>query len=293
LKQIAETQSRSTSTGKCYEGARFVLLTQHGKERVLRPALASAFRASVEVVEDFDTDTLGSFTREIPRFGTQLEAAREKARIGAKLSGSSLSLASEGSFTPGPLGLGSWDLELVLLADLDREIEILGSACRPARHAHAVVESHAALVEFAQQAGFPEYGLTLRPGDENDPRVQKEIHSWSDLDRIHSEVRSLSSGGTVFVEHDLRAHRNPTRMKTIEAATQDLVQRMATACPGCASPGFGLLSREPGRPCAQCGLPTDQPRAEIFGCVVCESREVRDLPLPRFADPGQCPQCNP
>jgi len=52
------------------------------KERVIAPVLEPALGCQIELVDGFDTDQLGTFTRDIPRDGTQLEAARKKARIG-------------------------------------------------------------------------------------------------------------------------------------------------------------------------------------------------------------------
>ena len=65
-----------------YAGQRIALLTQHGKEQVITPVLDPALACRIERVEGFDTDQLGTFTRDMPRFGTQLDAARRKARIG-------------------------------------------------------------------------------------------------------------------------------------------------------------------------------------------------------------------
>ena len=79
-----------------YRGRRVALLTRHGKERALAPVLEPALGCRVERVGGYDTDQLGTFTREIPRAGTQLEAARRKARIGMELAGLPLGLASEG-----------------------------------------------------------------------------------------------------------------------------------------------------------------------------------------------------
>jgi hypothetical protein len=70
-----------------YSGRRVALLTQHGKERVIAPVLDAALGCRVERVNGFDTDLIGTFTRDIPRTGTQVEAARRKARIGMELSG--------------------------------------------------------------------------------------------------------------------------------------------------------------------------------------------------------------
>ena len=60
---------------------RIGFLTQHGKEDLLRPILADGLDAEVFRVEGFDTDTLGTFTREITRQGTQVEAATRKAEL--------------------------------------------------------------------------------------------------------------------------------------------------------------------------------------------------------------------
>ena len=38
-------------------------LTQHGKERVVEPVLASRVGCQIELVRGFDTDQLGTFTR--------------------------------------------------------------------------------------------------------------------------------------------------------------------------------------------------------------------------------------
>ena len=109
-----------------YARATFCLLSRHGKEQVIAPALAQAFAAAVEVVGDIDTDALGTFTREVPRPGTQLETARRKARLGMERSGRALGLSSEGAFHAGPVG--SWNTELVLLLDDERGIEVVGRA---------------------------------------------------------------------------------------------------------------------------------------------------------------------
>lgn len=74
------------------------------KEGVIASVLDTALGCRVERVTGDDTDLLGTFTREIPRAGMQLEAARKKARIGMELSGLSTGLASEGSFGPDPMG---------------------------------------------------------------------------------------------------------------------------------------------------------------------------------------------
>lgn len=49
-----------------YAGQRIALLTQHGKERTITPVLERAPGCRVERVAGYDTDLLGTFTRDIP-----------------------------------------------------------------------------------------------------------------------------------------------------------------------------------------------------------------------------------
>ncbi|MEK0417293.1 MAG: hypothetical protein RI949_1299, partial [Pseudomonadota bacterium] len=65
---------------------RIGFLTQHGKEALVAPILAEGLNAEVMRVEGFDTDQLGTFTRERPRAGTQVEAAARKAELALELS---------------------------------------------------------------------------------------------------------------------------------------------------------------------------------------------------------------
>lgn len=92
-----------------HTGQRVALLTRHGKEQVSAPVLDLALGCRVERVDGYDTDLLGTFTRDIARAGTQLEAACKKARIGMELSYFPLGLASEGSFGPDPFTGRSWE----------------------------------------------------------------------------------------------------------------------------------------------------------------------------------------
>ena len=276
-----------------YAGAEIALLTQHGKQQVIAPLVYRALGARVQVVTGFDTDAFGAFTRDVARLGSQLDAARKKAMVGMELSGLSVGLGSEGSFGPGFGGFGPWNLELLVLLDAVRGIEILGRGYAPARHCHALVADQKALEALARRAGFPEHGLVVRPDGPAGQPVFKGIRALPELNRFLSEALRLSSTGSVFVENDLRAHFNPTRMTNIEAAARDLVARAASHCQACSAPGFGLISRTPGLPCRDCGAATDVTRAELHGCVACDHREILGVDLSQTADPGLCGLCNP
>ncbi len=70
-----------------YSGHNIALLTQHDKERVIAAARAPRLDCRIEWVTGYDTDRPGTFVRETPRTGMQLEAARRKTRIGMQMSG--------------------------------------------------------------------------------------------------------------------------------------------------------------------------------------------------------------
>lgn len=275
-------------------GRTISLLTRHGKERVIAPRLESALGCRIEVVDGFDTDQLGTFTREIPRAGTQLEAARRKARIGMELSGSLFGLASEGAFGPDPgIGLIPWNVEYVILVDDVRGLELVGRAQGPARQAHRTVTDWEGLLAFAEEAGFPDHHLVLRPDNDSDPRIVKGVGDVDTLKQTFAWVLQQSAQKQVFVEIDLRAHCNPMRMEMIALATEDLLARLHSLCPACGSPGFWLVERLPGLHCADCGAPTRETRAEVYGCIQCPYRETRPTDPGQYADPAVCDWCNP
>ncbi len=278
----------------CYAGRPVALLTQHGKEQVLAPPLERALGCRVQLITGYDTDQLGSFTREVPRAGTQLGTARKKARIGMELSGLSLGLASEGSFGPDPFtGLFPWNTEILIWLDDERQLEIIGVAQGRANFAHLLAAEWAAVQAFAKQAGFPEQHLVLRPDSEQDLRICKGISTWETLHAAFCRALADSADGRVFVETDGRAHANPTRMKTIRRAGEDLARKLSSSCPACATPGFWIVERVPGLPCHDCGAPTGELLCEVQGCLKCAHRVEHLCNDPPYADPGRCDNCNP
>lgn len=275
-----------------YAEREIALLTQHGKERVIAPVLDAALGCRVRRVGGFDTNLLGTFTRDIPRAGTQLEAARRKARIGMEISGLPLGLASEGAFGADPfLGVLPWNSELLLLVDDLRGIEVTGWAQQATRFAHTLTADWQAAQRFATEAGFPEHHLVLRPAQQDDARIDKGIADWTALAAAFARAQAAAHNGLVFLEHDVRAHAHPTRREAIRLAAENLRDKLLSLCPACGTPGYWLVERIPGLPCAACDAPTREARAEVFGCPKCAHRAERVIA--GYADPGRCDVCNP
>lgn len=275
-----------------YAGREAALLTRHGKEAIVAPLLHDALGIAVRHVDGFDTDTLGTFSRDVARTAGQLDTAVRKARIGMQLAGLPLGLASEGAFGVDPaLGLLPWNVELLVWVDDERGLQVTGRAEGPARFTHALVHDRDALDDFARRLGFPDHGLVLRPGHADDPRIRKDIADVAELHVAFDAVRARDPEGRVFVEVDGRAHRNATRRGLIAAAARDLSLRLGTACPACGLPGFGTEGVEPGLPCSDCETPTRLARAQRLCCPACRHEVL--LPRDGAADPAHCPACNP
>jgi len=247
-----------------YAGQQIALLTQHGKERVIAPVLEPALGCQIVHVGHFDTDQLGTFTRDIPRPGSQLEAGRRKARIGMELSGLKIGLASEGSFGPDPYtGMFSWNLEMLVFVDDLAGVEIVGMAQGPGRNGHLSTSDWAELATFAQREGFPEHHMVLRPQGEDDLRVEKGIADWATLRTRFNACLAQAENRQVFAETDLRAFANPSRMLRIAEAAGDLLAKLTSLCPACQAPGFAVTSRVAGLPCEACGTPTHHHKSEF------------------------------
>jgi len=276
-----------------YRNQRVALLTQHGKESVIAPMLKTLLGCRVEKVDGFDTDLLGTFTRDIAREGSQLDAARKKARIGMELSGLSIGIASEGVFGPDPFtGMLAWNRELLIWIDDRLGIEVVASSAGKTNFSHRLVENWAEAEDFARSAGFPEHHLVIRPVDENHPEFRKGLADWASLQDGVTWALELAPNRRVFVETDMRAFANPTRLENIRLAAEDLARRLTSLCPACAAPGFVLTGQVRGLPCEDCGAPTREVKADIHRCVRCEHQALVEREL-EYASARYCDYCNP
>lgn len=271
--------------------------SMHHKERALGPQLAAPLALrEVRVIEGLDTDRFGAFSGERARELAPRDAALAKARAGASASGMDLVIASEGSFFPHPLApLASCDEEwLVLLDQRSERCYAHRYVTFDVAHAGRVCRSLDELREFCARAPFPSHQLVLRP--QQDGSAAAEIFKGlSDRDELEARFALLHARhGAAWVELDLRAHANPTRMRAIQTAAREFAAELARLCPRCSAPHFAIARQIPGLPCAQCGEPTASLLAQVRRCEPCgaEQREER-ADGRREEDPGACEACNP
>ena len=141
--------------------------------------------------------------------------------------------------------------------------------------------------------GFPRYGVFVISS--SDP--SRPVKDLSNMDEVVAAVNreaNRSDEGLAIVIADMRANRNPTRMRVLRALSWKLAKRLQRLCPKCHTPGFGPIGVRRGLPCECCGEPTHWIDFEIDGCSVCGHAEVRPRKDGRkTAAKLSCASCHP
>ncbi|GAA3453496.1 DUF6671 family protein [Dactylosporangium matsuzakiense] len=279
-----------------YLGAEVVFATRHGKERQVAGVFACLLGSVVTAPPDLDTDRFGTFTGDVARCLPPLETALAKARLGLAETGLRQALASEGSYGSLP-GLG-WPghEEILLFLDDARGWYIIEGHRGVA--IPGVARTVAGLDELRPHLpalGWPGQALVVRPHATGAAASDPVVKGVTDLGELAAAIHRAglrSPDGRATVEPDLRAMHNPTRRAVLRRLGRRMALRLATRCPACATPGYGRTGFEAGLPCADCGRPTELPRADVHTCPAC--RHTTTVPRgERAASPGECPDCNP
>ncbi len=285
-----------TNATKLFKGRKLVIATMHEKERVIAPLLEKHLGVEIVVPKHFNSDKFGTFTREIKRAGHQLEAARAKAHAAMDSESVDLGVSSEGSFGAHPsIPFIQSNLELLLFVDKKNGYEIRGHYRTSETNIDGQYMTTAEeVLDFARKVGFPKHGVILRKSENGRSGIHKNIQTEKELVEKASEMLSAFFTKRIFVESDMRAHRNPTRMKGIEKATEDLIKNIASLCPKCQTPGFVVVDFEKGLRCSFCNIPTDLPLHDIYQCGMCNHKEKKSvIKYGKAADPQYCGYCNP
>jgi hypothetical protein len=274
-----------------------VLTTKHGKLQAVGPALRRSPGLRVRASRGLDTDVLGTFDGAVHRPGPPRETAVRKAWMGIEACGVPRAVASEGAFGPHPRApFLPGGVEWLAFVDAERDLVVVESAISSRTNfAHTTArELDEPLARFLGRIGFPAHAVTVSPNRPAGPALAQGLRDRQALDEALRRAVRASDDGNALVVTDMRADRNPTRMREIAALADVLAARLTRRCPECAAPGFGVVEVERGLPCAGCGTPTDRVAAEILACGRCPCRRRR----PRedgvtAAAPGECPRCNP
>lgn len=283
---------------QAYQGACIIIPTKHSKSIAIAPPFWGRLGASV--LEYYvDTDTLGTFSGEVEREGNALECVRRKCEWALEVLGDKVEhcIASEGSFGPHPqIPFLPCDQEILYFIDRKRGFRLhMVHMTEKTNYQMKALESFKELQQFAESAQFPSHALIIRPNNrENSSLLFKGIDTQSALEEAFEESLKASADGKVWVETDMRAQYNPSRMEAIGELADKLTQRLATSCPKCTAPGWGRIRAEKGLHCEYCDQATEMIAHEIYGCVLCDHTET----LPRAdglktAPQMHCGWCNP
>ncbi|UJP65956.1 DUF6671 family protein [Mongoliitalea daihaiensis] len=277
-----------------FEGRKLLIVTKHGKEQVIASVFEKALGVRCVLDNGFDTDQLGTFSGEVDRTLDPMSAAKQKCLEGMRQSGCDLAIANEGSFGPHPtLFFVPADEELLVLIDSKNKLELVVRELSTATNFDArKITTVEELVAFAKHAQFPSHALILRPAKDNFHGMVKGIHEEAQLIEVFESLKSQHP--SVYVETDMRAMHNPSRMQVIAAAAEKMLALIHSACPQCQTPGFTVSDYIRGLPCSLCGRPTRSLLAQIYTCKHCNYQEEKSNPENKdFEDPMYCDYCNP
>ena len=276
-----------------YQGHRAVLSTKHDKLPLVAPALRLHVGMTVDAV-NVDTDQLGTFTGDIARRGSPWETAVAKARLGMHAASCPIGIASEGSIGPHPnVPFVICAVELVVVVDDELGIVIGETETEFGLIAVAAdVRVGEDIDDLLRRGRVPSHAMTVRPADGLTQSTYKGIRTRAELTKAVAECVAVSSNQQARVETDMRAHCCPSRRPIIAHAAERLAARLASCCPECNTPGWGIVRVDCGLPCEMCARIVSTPRADVFGCAACPSTLTVDRQQ-AVADPAHCDWCNP
>ncbi len=277
-----------------FSNRKLVIATKHSKEKVIAPVLHEQLGVNCFVPLDFDTDLLGTFSGEIDRIDDPLTTIRNKCLQAMALTKCDLGVASEGSFGNHPtVFMAPADDEFLIFIDLKNNLEIVvRELTLDTNFATETCTTYEQVVEFAERVQFPTHALVIKKSQHDVSNLFKGIEHWDQLQTVATHF--IETEGQVYLETDMRAMHNPTRMKVIENLAHKLAQKIKSNCPKCQTPGFDITSTEKGLPCVTCGSPTNSVKKIVKTCSACTYTEKLERPdAKKVEDPMYCDYCNP
>ncbi len=277
-----------------FKDREILIVTKHLKEKVIAPILEQELGLRCCVSEIFDTDQLGTFSGEITRKSDPLTTLRQKCQLAMEIEGFELAIATEGSFGNHPsIFFAVANDELIMLYDKKNNIEIVERVLSlNTNFNETLITSKLDLESFLDKICFPSHAVILKDQKENPKTIIKEVTNWQLL-KEHTDA-FFNQNKSFYIETDMRAMHNPTRMTVIEEACIKLVKKAKSLCPSCFLPGFGIVEAKAGLPCDCCAMPTRSITAFVYRCKGCNFEKEEPFPHGKTTeDPMYCDFCNP
>lgn len=271
-----------------------LIATKHEKERVLAPLLSPELGVHCFVYPHFDSDVFGTFSGEIERKLGPFETLKSKCLSAMEQAQCDLGIATEGSFGPHPFLFSvPAHEEMIVVLDKKNQWEFVAKTLvTETNFSGTNISTKQALVEFANEVHFPSHGIILKNSVSDFKKAYKDAFNIEELSAQYEDC--LANYGAVYAETDMRAMRNPTRMRVIEQVCRKLIEKIKNTCPVCQTPGFDLVEQLPGLPCALCQLPTSSILSDRYACQSCgHSTLTKRRDGKTQEDPMYCSFCNP
>lgn len=277
-----------------FEGRKLVIATKHRKELVIGPPLNVALGLDYFSSDCLDTDLLGTFSGEIERLHNPMDTARIKCNMAMDIHQVDMAISSEGSFGSHPhLFFLPADEEYLMLIDRKNDFEIVVKTITTDTNYESItLISTENLQQFLTRVKFPSHGLILRKSSRDHADIEKGIVCENILyDRVGFYIKKY---GQCYLETDMRAMFNPTRMEVIKNLVNDLIIEMNRICPSCNFPGFSVSDVVRGLLCSHCHWPTKSVKEIIYSCKKCNHRSIEIIAdLKKYEEPMYCDFCNP
>lgn len=271
-----------------------LIVTKHNKNKVIAPVLEKELGVKCFIPEKFDTDSLGTFSGEIERKSDALSTLRAKCLQAMKMEGYDLAVATEGSFGNHPtIFFAPANDEFIMLIDLKNNLEIVERVLSlETNFKMAEIDNQNNLNEFLQTVKFPSHGVIVKDTRSDWKFIEKGIQKKGQIKALFEKFSNTQQ--SFFIETDMRANFNPTRMKVIKQACKKLVTKIKTTCPSCNTPGFGIVRAEAGLKCSLCKMQTRSTSAHVYQCKKCNFESKKTFPNGKTTeDPMYCDFCNP
>jgi hypothetical protein len=278
-----------------FQDRKVTIVTKHEKEKAIGPILSEGLGVICTSSHGIDTDLLGTFSGEIERTQSPVDAARAKCNMAINGHDVDLIVANEGSFFPHPMvPFLTISEEVIILLDRRNDFEFYTK--RISKNITAFSEqitNNLDISRFLDKTDFPNHNVIISC------RLDGVFHAYKDFtnrSEVISKIHALQNvgAGELTIETDLRAMNNPTRMSEIGEATRLFVQELMSRCPSCKRYGFVVTEVLNGLPCMACGLPTSSPKEKRKECKGCGYNENEPFDnQKRWEEPQFCLNCNP
>lgn len=276
-----------------FENKTLLISTKHHKEHVIAPIFERlGFRCVLNA--NFDTDELGTFSGEIERTMDPLNTLRAKCHLGLAKHECDFAIATEGSFGAHPyIPFTAGHEEFIMLVDRNKTMEFVArSMTATSNFQRQEINNDDDLMAFARTVQFPSHAIIVKNQPEHFSFLRKGISNWGEL--LSASNHCMKEYGSVFVETDLRAMNNPTRMNEIKLLAIKLLDKLKVNCPNCQFPGFDVVNVKPGLPCTVCQFPTESILAHEYCCQKCHFIEEKYYPNGKKVETATyCQKCNP